>query len=155
MTPTTVSESPAEESKMPQWDMTEDIVISGISGRFPESDSVDELAENLLNNVDMITEDERRWPIGLYGLPGRAGKIKDLSKFDAQFFGVHGKQANLMDPQARMLLELTYEAICDAGTSFRPFNLSLVFRFSFKKIFQCYLTCFRLSVAISFHLSFS
>lgn len=102
---------------MPLWDMTEDIVISGISGRFPESDNVDELAENLLNHVDMITEDERRWPIGLYGLPGRAGKIKDLSKFDAQFFGVHGKQANLMDPQARMLLELTYEAICDAGES--------------------------------------
>ena len=101
--------------RMPNWDMTEDIVISGISGRFPESDNVDELAENLLNHVDMITEDDRRWPIGLYGLPSRAGKIKDLSKFDAQFFGVHGKQANLMDPQARMLLELTYEAICDAG----------------------------------------
>jgi len=100
---------------MPNWDMTEDIVISGISGRFPESDNMDELAENLLNNIDMITEDDRRWPIGLYGLPSRAGKIKDLSKFDAQFFGVHGKQANLMDPQARMLLELTYEAICDAG----------------------------------------
>lgn len=100
---------------MPNWDMTEDIVISGISGRFPESDNMDELADNLLNNIDMITEDDRRWPIGLYGLPSRAGKIKDLSKFDAQFFGVHGKQANLMDPQARMLLELTYEAICDAG----------------------------------------
>ena len=53
---------------------------------------------------------------GLYGLPGRSGKIKDLSTFDAQFFGVHGKQANLMDPQARILLELTYEALCDAGT---------------------------------------
>ncbi|RWS30389.1 fatty acid synthase-like protein 2, partial [Leptotrombidium deliense] len=68
-----------------------------------------------MDNVDMITEDDRRWPIGLYGLPTRSGKIKDLSKFDAQFFGVHGKQANLMDPQARLLLELTYEALCDAG----------------------------------------
>lgn len=111
-----VQESAAKPGpRMPNWDMTEDIVISGISGRFPESDNVDELAENLLSHVDMITEDDRRWPIGLYGLPSRAGKIKDLSKFDAQFFGVHGKQANLMDPQARMLLELTYEAICDAG----------------------------------------
>lgn len=52
---------------------------------------------------------------GLYGLPTRSGKIKDLSKFDAQFFGVHGKQANNMDPQARLLLELTHEAIVDAG----------------------------------------
>jgi fatty acid synthase len=42
----------------------EDIVISGISGRFPESDSVDEFAKNLYNNVDMITEDDRRWPTG-------------------------------------------------------------------------------------------
>ncbi|CAG2114266.1 unnamed protein product, partial [Medioppia subpectinata] len=65
----------------------------------------------------MITEDERRWPLGLYGLPTRSGKIKDLSKFDAQFFGVHGKQANLMDPQARLLLELTYEAMVDAGVN--------------------------------------
>lgn len=43
------------------------------------------------------------------------GKLKDLNKFDAHFFGVHGKQADYMDPQARMLLELTYEAIVDAG----------------------------------------
>jgi fatty acid synthase len=41
---------------------SEDIVISGISGRFPESDTIDEFAQNLYNNVDMITEDDRRWP---------------------------------------------------------------------------------------------
>jgi len=104
-------------NKMPLWQNSEEIVISGISGRFPESDNLDELAKNLFDNVDMITEDDRRWPRGLYGLPTRAGKIKDLSKFDAQFFGVHGKQANLMDPQARLLLELTYEAMVDAGVS--------------------------------------
>lgn len=80
--------------RMPIWECPEDIVISGISGRFPESDNTDELAKNLFENVDMITSDERRWPKGLYGLPDRAGKIKDLSKFDAQFFGVHGKQGN-------------------------------------------------------------
>ncbi len=42
----------------------EDIVISGISGRYPESDSVDEFAQNLYNKVDMITQDDRRWPTG-------------------------------------------------------------------------------------------
>jgi len=52
---------------------------------------------------------------GAHGLPLRAGKLKDLSKFDATFFGVHNKQANRMDPQLRMLLEVTYEAIVDAG----------------------------------------
>ena len=53
--------------------------------------------------------------LGLHGLPKRSGKLKDISKFDATFFGVHPKQANGMDPQLRMLLEVTYEAIVDAG----------------------------------------
>jgi fatty acid synthase len=43
---------------------TEEIVISGISGRFPESENFDEFAENLFANKDLITEDERRWPKG-------------------------------------------------------------------------------------------
>ena len=52
---------------------------------------------------------------GLHGLPRRSGKLKDISKFDASFFGVHPKQADGMDPQLRLLLEVTYEAIVDAG----------------------------------------
>ncbi len=40
------------------------IVISGIGGRFPESDTIDEFAKNLYNKVDMIVEDDRRWPTG-------------------------------------------------------------------------------------------
>lgn len=43
----------------------EDIVISGMSGRFPESDSTDEFANNLYNGVDMITAENRRWPSGI------------------------------------------------------------------------------------------
>ena len=42
----------------------QDIVISGMSGRFPESDSVDEFAENLYNKVNMINDKETRWPKG-------------------------------------------------------------------------------------------
>jgi hypothetical protein len=42
----------------------EEIVISGIGGRFPESDTVDEFANNLYNKVDMIVDDDRRWPTG-------------------------------------------------------------------------------------------
>lgn len=54
---------------------------------------------------------------GLYDLPDRMGKIKqnDLENLDAQFFKLHQKQAECMDPQLRMLLESTYEAIIDAG----------------------------------------
>jgi len=68
-----------------------------------------------MKEIDMVTDDERRWSAGLYGLPLRTAKIKDLGSFDASFFGVHPKQAHAMDPQLRMLLEATYEAIVDAG----------------------------------------
>ncbi|XP_072754283.1 fatty acid synthase [Anoplolepis gracilipes] len=94
-----------------------DIVISGISGRLPESSNIEEFKENLLKEMDMVTDDERRWSSGIYGLPRRSAKIKDLASFDASFFGVHPKQAHVMDPQLRMLLEITYEAIVDAGVN--------------------------------------
>ena len=42
--------------------INDQVVISGMSGRFPESDSTDELAHNLYQNKDLITEDDRRWP---------------------------------------------------------------------------------------------
>ena len=45
---------------------TDDVVISGIGGRFPLSESLDEFANNLYSNIDMVTEDENneRWPKG-------------------------------------------------------------------------------------------
>ena len=41
-----------------------DVVISGISCRFPESDNMQEFRDNLMNGVDMVTEDDRRWRPG-------------------------------------------------------------------------------------------
>ncbi|KAM3859989.1 fatty acid synthase-like [Diretmus argenteus] len=93
----------------------DEIVIAGISGRLPESNNLEEFWENLFNGVDMVTEDDRRWKPGLYGLPKRNGKLKDISHFDAAFFGVHPKQAHTMDPQLRLMLEISYEAIVDGG----------------------------------------
>nr|P12276.5 RecName: Full=Fatty acid synthase; Includes: RecName: Full=[Acyl-carrier-protein] S-acetyltransferase; Includes: RecName: Full=[Acyl-carrier-protein] S-malonyltransferase; Includes: RecName: Full=3-oxoacyl-[acyl-carrier-protein] synthase; Includes: RecName: Full=3-oxoacyl-[acyl-carrier-protein] reductase; Includes: RecName: Full=3-hydroxyacyl-[acyl-carrier-protein] dehydratase; Includes: RecName: Full=Enoyl-[acyl-carrier-protein] reductase; Includes: RecName: Full=Acyl-[acyl-carrier-protein] hyd len=93
----------------------EDVVIAGIAGKLPESENLQEFWENLLNGVDMVTEDDRRWKPGIYGLPKRNGKLKDIKKFDASFFGVHPKQAHTMDPQLRLLLEVSYEAILDGG----------------------------------------
>ncbi|XP_077490481.1 fatty acid synthase-like isoform X4 [Amblyomma americanum] len=43
------------------------------------------------------------------------GTIRDLTRFDAQFFSTPPRQADVMDPQLRLLLETTYEAIVDAG----------------------------------------
>ena len=71
-------------------------------GRYPESSNVEEFKKNLFEGIDMVTNDDRRWPSGMY-------------LFDATFFGVHAKQAHVMDPQLRILLEATYEAIIDAG----------------------------------------
>ncbi|XP_077868685.1 fatty acid synthase-like [Saccoglossus kowalevskii] len=93
----------------------DDVVISGIGCRLPESDNLEEFWQHLINKDDMVTEDNRRWEPGLHGLPRKNGNIKDLSRFDATFFGVHPKQANTMDPQLRIFMELTYEAIVDAG----------------------------------------
>ncbi|KAH9630195.1 hypothetical protein HF086_010701 [Spodoptera exigua] len=93
----------------------DDIVLTGLSGRLPESDTIEEFAQQLFDGVDLVTADDRRWTPGLHGLPERNGKLKDLAHFDATFFGVHAKQAHLMDPQLRLLLELTHETIIDAG----------------------------------------
>jgi len=68
-----------------------------------------------MNEIDMVTDDERRWSGSAYGISSKFGKIKDLSSFDASFFGIHAKQAQVMDPQVRLLLEVTYEALIDAG----------------------------------------
>lgn len=94
-----------------------DVVISGFSGRYPESSTVEEFRHNLYAGIDMVNDDERRWTKGFCGLPPRSGKLKDddLEHFDYQFFGVHQKLAVCMDPQLRMLLEITYEALIDAG----------------------------------------
>jgi len=42
----------------------DEVVISGISGRLPESNSIAEFRENLFAGVDMVTNDDRRWPAG-------------------------------------------------------------------------------------------
>lgn len=43
----------------------EEVVISGLAGRFPASDNVVELKDNLLNRKDCITNDNRRWKLGI------------------------------------------------------------------------------------------
>lgn len=53
----------------------------------------------------------------MYGAPAMSGKLKELTKFDAEFFGIHSKLSNVMDAQLRILLEVTHEAIVDAGIS--------------------------------------
>lgn len=86
-----------------------DIVISGISGRFPRSRNIQEFAQNLYSKVDMIDDCESRWKHFIPNVPKRFGKVPDLEKFDASFFSTLNKHANWTDPQMRMLLEHAYE----------------------------------------------
>lgn len=41
-----------------------EVVITGISGRLPESDNIAEFREHLINGDDMSTVDDRRWEPG-------------------------------------------------------------------------------------------
>ena len=67
-------------------EISEDIVVAGVSCRLPESDNTAEFWSHLMNKEDMVTEDGRRWTPGLHGLPLRSGKLKDIASFDASFF---------------------------------------------------------------------
>lgn len=93
----------------------DEIVISGISGVYPDSDNVADFAENLFNKVDLVTADGRRYVSDNPEIPARGGRLNHLDRFDASFFGVHYKQAHSMDPMCRILMEKAYEAIVDAG----------------------------------------
>ncbi|XP_031639213.1 fatty acid synthase-like, partial [Contarinia nasturtii] len=94
----------------------EEIVISGISGRYPNCENVEEFRNHLYNKIDMITDEEMRWNHDVsQEVPKRKGVLKNINKFDAAFFGIHSKQAQHIDPQARKLIETAYEAILDAG----------------------------------------
>ncbi|CAG7827172.1 unnamed protein product [Allacma fusca] len=93
----------------------EEIVISGIAGRFPESANLEEFWNNLYNGVDMVTDIQDRWDVNSFPISRRMGQLKDLDKFDASFMGIHGKQVEHMDPRLRFILELTHETLVDAG----------------------------------------
>lgn len=65
-----------------------------------------------------------RWSASIYSSNGtteegksvtsKGGFLEGVDKFDITFFNVAPKQANVMDPQQRMVLEVVYEALCDA-----------------------------------------
>lgn len=108
----------AEEVLPIKMELNDDnIVISGISGRFPNSNNLREFSYNLFNKIDMTDDDESRWKHFRPEVPRRFGKIRNLEKFDASFFSTLNKHANWTDPQMRILLEHSYEAIIDAGIS--------------------------------------
>ncbi|XP_050421854.1 fatty acid synthase-like [Adelges cooleyi] len=101
----------------PKYFEDDDVVISGISGRFPNCDTFEEFKQKLFNGNDILAEGQSRWPEGTHGAVTKIGTVSGLSKFDSTFFGVHPKLADRMDPQIRVMLESTYEAFVDAGVN--------------------------------------
>ncbi|XP_060806815.1 fatty acid synthase-like [Amyelois transitella] len=123
------------------------VVISGMSGLYPNAHNVEELSEILYNKVNPITADHKRWT---YNHPEGAqhiGAAPDLTLFDSQFFKVHRRLGNNMDPMGRKILEESYKAIYDAGLS--PEHLSG------KKVGVYIGTCFSESEKACFYVASS
>ncbi|HWT89425.1 MAG TPA: amino acid adenylation domain-containing protein [Candidatus Angelobacter sp.] len=101
----------------------EGIAIVGVAARLPGANSVAEFWENQKNAVESIShfrEDELevRDKAALAKRPDyiRARSIvQDAEMFDAGFFGIYPREAELMDPQHRVFLECCWEAFEDAG----------------------------------------
>lgn len=109
--------------------VTEDpIAIIGISGRYPMSGNLTEFWENLKAGKDCISEiPDERWDYHPFytddkDKAGRiytkwGGFIDDADKFDALFFNITPREAEVTDPQERLFLETVWHTLEDAGYS--------------------------------------
>ena len=95
----------------------EDIAVIGMSGIFPRADNVKALWDNLIQGVDGISQvPKERWDDATYfDEPKWGGFIRDVAGFDAAFFQISPREAELMDPQQRLFLQVAWQAIEDAG----------------------------------------
>jgi acyl transferase domain-containing protein len=106
---------------------SEPIAVVGMACRFPGgADNPDAFWRLLRDGVDAITEiPPERWDADAFydpdaEAPGKmntrwAGLIDHIEEFDNAFFGISQREALHLDPQQRLLMELGYEALEDAG----------------------------------------
>ena len=109
---------------------TEGIAIVGMSRRFPGAKNVDEFWRNIKNGVESITHfssdeleisdpTEHDKDAGDYVCA--KGMLDDIDMFDARFFGYLPREAEVMDPQHRVFLEICWEAMENAGYDARRY----------------------------------
>ncbi|MCD2146920.1 polyketide synthase Pks13 [Gordonia paraffinivorans] len=100
----------------------DDIAIVGLSTRFPKSGTTPESTwEALINGVDGISDlPEDRWTEFrsdprfreiLESSNIKGGYLDDVKSFDADFFQMSPREVEMVDPQQRLALELTWEAL--------------------------------------------
>ncbi|MEJ2416098.1 MAG: SDR family NAD(P)-dependent oxidoreductase [Exilibacterium sp.] len=105
---------------------SEAIAIIGIDGIFPQSENVDVFWRNIEDGKNMITEvPPERWSWQSYwGDPFQnknktkvkwGGFIEGIKYFDAEFFGISRREAEVMDPQHRLFLQTVWRSIENAG----------------------------------------
>lgn len=112
--------------------MNRDIAIIGMAGRFPDARNIPELYHNLMmvkDSVGDISADRIKGstlsPEGSYM---KLGYLDDIDKFDYTLYNISPAEAATMDPTQRMLLEVVYEAMNNAGYNpdrFRGSNTSV------------------------------
>ncbi|MBP0042085.1 MAG: acyltransferase domain-containing protein, partial [Roseofilum sp. SBFL] len=105
-----------------------DIAIIGMACRFPGADDYNQYWENLEKGVNSISEIPfQRWDLKKHysPIPNQPNKtiskwgglVEGIDEFDAQFFSISPREARKVDPQHRIMLELSWSCIEDAGYS--------------------------------------
>ncbi|MFJ3899532.1 type I polyketide synthase [Streptomyces sp. NPDC090083] len=100
------------------------VAVIGLAGRFPGSDSVDQLWSSLQAGEESLTRFSTEQLIAA-GVPAHdyenpdyvpvRGVLNDMELFDAALFGYSAREAELTDPQQRVLLECGWQALEAAG----------------------------------------
>ena len=106
--------------------MQKDIAVVGMACRFAGANSIEEFWENALGGIQSFSDFPRdRWNHELFHSERsraldktyvkKGAFIDDVDKFPALEFGIAPKRVEVMDPQHRLALEVTREAIQDAS----------------------------------------
>jgi len=108
------------------------IAVIGMSGRFPGATNMRTYWENLISGRETIahfSESELEYDVADLSASGEGqrivnarGVLENVDLFDAEFFDVLPREAELMDPQHRLFLECAWEALESAGYYSENFN---------------------------------